>query len=691
MLFSKIPVLPAIVSVLVFSASAAAADRTNQPSGDGNLGQYLRSMVLLQEDPPYPFLWEGKSQKGGPQAGWEDLNPGALPAPLDRRARFLKAWFRSPDIKLTEEGLSPALSAFPDLAPLLLWHLSHSYDVKAPVRKALGSLAAGMENNLFAPSDRPEGADGRARDLFAQAMEKSGKERSALLGQLVSDHPLSPESGLALAELGPSNVDSSLLIRRWSYLQKMGANDLVVRETKAYLATSPSFPSYDWALYLEARSLALLGHTRKSRALIREALDPSHRILLRSEFLTLHCRILLSEDFPRGERCLDGLFRDYPRAAFLPTYVLLALRQDLVHPLPKIPERWKLPSSFWTDPNGRLSAWVLGLDEALRGNGTQALGTWRRLSRWLLRHPPDSDHLLPRVLYFMARVESRADHRGLARSLYRQVLRHGEETPYALWAAISCRNRCGTFHVGVHHPSRTFQPPAQLRRAMEELFQMGLFGPALVLERMYMSPEMDRDQISRYGDLDLAVSARDRLILVDQIFPAHGTGFRLPSGEWMSASILTGFRESGVPTLWALSIARQESRFQERSLSVDGALGVMQLMPRTALAVVDHHDAVLRHSIGGNLGMIRHPGLNSLIGGLYLKRLIDSVPGHPERAIAGYNAGLHAVMSWKRLSDADWDFFTEAIPYQETRRYVREVLWNYAYLQRHLAGRKGTR
>ena len=152
----------------------------------------------------------------------------------------------------------------------------------------------------------------------------------------------------------------------------------------------------------------------------------------------------------------------------------------------------------------------------------------------------------------------------------------------------------------------------------------------------------------------------------------------------MSAAILRGFRESGVPTLWALSIARQESRFRDRSLSVDGALGVMQLMPRTALAVAEQNDESLRRSLGRNLGKVRHPDLNSLIGGLYLKRLIASVPGHPERAIAGYNAGLHAVMSWKTLASADWDFFTEAIPYQETRRYVREVLWNYAYLEKHL-------
>jgi soluble lytic murein transglycosylase len=166
---------------------------------------------------------------------------------------------------------------------------------------------------------------------------------------------------------------------------------------------------------------------------------------------------------------------------------------------------------------------------------------------------------------------------------------------------------------------------------------------------------------------------------------------RLPTGEWMTASILSGFYRSGVSPLWALSIARQESRFRERSLSVDGALGVMQLMPKTAMAVVAGEGGALAWGLERNLGQVRHPEINSLIGGLYLKRLISSVPGHPERAIAGYNAGLHSVLSWRRLAKTDWDFFTESIPYQETRRYVREVLWNYAYLERHLKGvRTGT-
>ncbi|MDA8112102.1 MAG: lytic transglycosylase domain-containing protein [Nitrospiraceae bacterium] len=691
---SKFLVSPALgllfaIFLLAFLPDTSPGEEPLRGKASSSLDQYRNNLLLLQREPPFPSLW-GASEKGWRKmAMWENIHPQDLPQPLNGRAVFLKAWFRSPDTALTEEGLAPALSAFPDLAPLLLWHLAHSENVGKNDREMLSRLSAGRENDLFSPSSRPEGGDGRARHLFRRAMAASGEERSALLGRLVSNHPLSPESTIALLRLGPNRVGGDLLVPRWVYLQAMGANDLVRRETKAYLESSPPFPFRDRALYLEARSLALLGHSRKAMVLIEQTLSSASRVRLRSDFSMLRCRILLSKDFPRGAECLNRLFSDYPGSSMLPSLVVSALHQDLVHPLPSLPDGWLFPSRLWSGGDVRETVWLFGLDEALRGESGRALSTWNHLARWLRAHSTDSPGFYARVLYFMAREEERTGQPENARRLYRQVIRQGSGSPYPLWSAIACRGGCGTFRLRPHHPTRENSPPFPLRRAMEELFQMGLFGPALVLERLYENPGMDRDQLRRYGDLDLSVSARERLLLVDRIFPAHGTAMRLPTGEWMSASILEGFRESGVPTLWALSIARQESRFRERSLSLDGALGVMQLMPRTALAVAGQSDEPLRKTLGRNLGRVRHPDVNSLIGGLYLKRLFDSVPGHPERAIAGYNAGLHAVLSWKALADADWDFFTEAIPYQETRRYVREVLWNYAYLEKHLERREG--
>ncbi len=673
---------------LLFVGGAPSLSTASTPK---SLDRYMTLLEFLSSEPPFPSLSPRYRRSRIGKLGLEKLDPKSLPEPYRRRAIFLKAWMLSSDVALTEKGLEPALKAYPDLAPLLLWHLAHVRGVSPVVATSLLRIEASRENAIFAPLRRGDVGGDRARRLLRRALAAKGARRNELMGRLIANHPLSPESALALARIRPELPSGKWLLPRWVTLQSMGANDLVLRETSAYLKSSPPFPYRDRALYLKARALALTEGSHKALVFINDLLGSLPRLAVRSEVEALRCRLEFSRHIDQGISCLDALQRNYPSAVFIPSLVVQALRQDIVTPLGEIPVSLNISRSFWGEREGQDAAWLYGLDLALRGDRKKALSHWAALSAFLRTNAPERTGLLARTRYFRGRLEEKLEHPARARALYRKTILSGEGSPYPLWAAIACRGECGSFHLPVHHPSRPRGSSPRVRKAMEELFQMGLFGPAVVLEHLSRNASLDRDQILRYGDLDMAVSRRRQLLLVDRIFPAGGTGMRLPTGEWMTADILSGFYRSGVPTLWALSIARQESRFRERSLSVDGALGVMQLMPRTALAVVESQGESFPARIDKNLGQVRHPGVNSLIGGLYLKRLLLSVPGHPERAIAGYNAGLHAVLSWSRLSKTDWDFFTESIPYQETRRYVREVLWNYAYLERHLKGvRKGT-
>lgn len=699
--------VPAVsaISLLIFSPKSDAKPPSAQKTSRSPLERYQDNIFrsLLDSSVLSSSGVEGKIRNGRPRNGrdpWKGLGKTGIPAPLDRRARFLSAWFRSSDLPLTRKGLEPAMKAFPDLAPVLLWHLAHSEGLPEKSRALLLRLSAQSENRVFNPSERSLGSGERARALWGRYRALSGPVRSGrnldpeavdLLRRLVAHHPLSPESGLALLALGKSHLDGSLLIPRWNYLQRMGSNDLVVREAREYLLTSPPFPYADRALYLEARSLVLLGHKGQAMTIIDEALsgragNNRRPKAILSELAALRCRVRLGDSLDQGTRCIDRLRSRYPDAYFLLPLVVSALREDLVRPLPEIDGSWILSDDLFDRADARSASWLLGLDYSMRGNPRAALSTWNKLSLWLSAHPDASPGLLSRLLYFRGRLEDQMGHPSRARALFSRVIERASETPYPLWAALSCKGQCGSFRLAPHHPTSESFLPSSLRRPMRELVQMGLFGPALVLERFIRNPGMDQEQFRRYGDLDVGVAPRFRLMLVEKAFFGRTALLMLPTGEGLSPSVIAGFQKSGVPTLWALAIARQESRFHEQVLSVDGALGVMQLMPRTALAVASVQDPLLERDLIRNLGMVRRPAINSLIGGLYLKRLIDSVPGQPERAIAGYNAGLHAVMSWKNLIRADWDFFTESIPYQETRRYVREVLWNFAYLDNHLKG-----
>lgn len=112
-------------------------------------------------------------------------------------------------------------------------------------------------------------------------------------------------------------------------------------------------------------------------------------------------------------------------------------------------------------------------------------------------------------------------------------------------------------------------------------------------------------------------------------------------------------REEGLDPMLTLEIMRVESGFNRLARSPKGAMGLMQMIPATALrfGVADPYDP-----------------LQAIRGGCrYLKFLSERYGGRLELAVAAYNAGEGAVDRYGRRIP----------PYRETREYVAAVMRGY--------------
>ncbi len=113
----------------------------------------------------------------------------------------------------------------------------------------------------------------------------------------------------------------------------------------------------------------------------------------------------------------------------------------------------------------------------------------------------------------------------------------------------------------------------------------------------------------------------------------------------------------GVDHALVKAVIKAESNFDYKAVSRKGAMGLMQLMPRTAsmLGVTDCF----------------HPGDNIEGGIRYLSYLIGLYNGDLPLVLAAYNAGESAVAKHRGIP-----------PYAETQTYIRRVLANYERYKR---------
>jgi soluble lytic murein transglycosylase len=125
------------------------------------------------------------------------------------------------------------------------------------------------------------------------------------------------------------------------------------------------------------------------------------------------------------------------------------------------------------------------------------------------------------------------------------------------------------------------------------------------------------------------------------------------------------------------SIARQESHFNQKVVSVAHAMGLMQVTPEAAIDTAKKFKAVYNRA-----RLLNDPVYNMQMGAAELSNLFTGYNGSYILTFAGYNAGRGRVRQWiaaygdprdPNVDPVDW---VERIPISETRNYVARIMEN---------------
>ncbi|MCS7205093.1 MAG: lytic transglycosylase domain-containing protein [Leptospiraceae bacterium] len=120
------------------------------------------------------------------------------------------------------------------------------------------------------------------------------------------------------------------------------------------------------------------------------------------------------------------------------------------------------------------------------------------------------------------------------------------------------------------------------------------------------------------------------------------------------------------------ALMRQESMFREDAVSRSGAIGLMQIIPRTgewlnAKLKIPNYD-------------LYHPEVSIHLGTKFFSDLLKMYDNDFRWAAIAYNGGPGNLRKWKqKYYQGDFNYFLEILPVQESRNYCRKTYQNYLH------------
>jgi soluble lytic murein transglycosylase len=330
--------------------------------------------------------------------------------------------------------------------------------------------------------------------------------------------------------------------------------------------------------------------------------------------------------------------------------------------------------------------WRVGWIEYVRGDVRGAERTWSRL----VEVPGGRAYRLG-ALYWTGRARERIGRRTNARQAYERILRESPRSYYGMLAA----RRVATATAPTAEPSiRLPADPHQIIAAdpgfarVDVLRRVGLAEFAL-LELEEVVQRSVGDPVRLYA-VSSAYVKEERYHLALRILRRHLSGLTttghpaVPRAFWemvypfgWRSEVSEAAEHAGLDPFFVAAVVREESSYYPRAVSRAGARGLMQLMPATAQPLAEDRGLAFRNGL-----LLDEPGANLQLGASFLATQLREF-GDPRVALAAYNAGPRRARQWwqARKTD-DVEAWVEQIPYDETRRYVKRVMFSWEEYRR---------
>jgi soluble lytic murein transglycosylase len=331
----------------------------------------------------------------------------------------------------------------------------------------------------------------------------------------------------------------------------------------------------------------------------------------------------------------------------------------------------------------------------------------RDLLREHLRLFPNSDESSA-ALYFLGRLAEGADDPAAARAYYGEIVR---EYPNYFYRGLA-RDRIAAMpplETAASSPGsgpantpvssflrsvdfatrarvRNFEPNARakVRLARARLLASAGLDDWAEVELRYAAQNEDQPHVMGLELATMAArrSAQDQAIRYLKRYAPDYLYMRIDSApvEFWKLAFPMPYREdlerfarqNNLDPFLVAALARQESEFNPKAVSVSSARGLTQIMPSTGREL-SRHLRIRPYSTA----RLFQPQVNLQLGTYYLRSVADSVDGRWEAALAAYNAGLSRAKDWSTWGEfREAAEFVETVPFTQTREYIQIVLRN---------------